>query len=224
MTEAVLHTEASLVLHTRPAIEMSEEAFFEFCRLNRDLRIERTAEGDLEIMAPAGGGTANRNAIPAHLLTAWALRDDTGEAFDSSSGFVLPNGATRAPDASWVWGEWLASLTAGQKEWFLPLCPDFVIELRSPSDRSSVLQGKMREYVAYGATLGWLLDEPNRRAYVYRANAGVRCVEEPSDLSRYAVERIEEIFPIQKREVHSVTATTPLRQSRVGTWPRRKRT
>ena len=123
-----------LVLHTRPAIDMSPEQFYEFCLLNREWRIERTAEGDLRIMAPAGGGTGSRNAIITSILTTWALQDGTGVAFDSSTGFTLPNGATRSPDAAWVQRARLAALTAEQKEKFLPLCPDFVIELRSPSD------------------------------------------------------------------------------------------
>ncbi len=155
-----------MVLHTRPALEMDEEQFFEFCQLNPDLRIERNAEGDLEIMSPAGGRTGNRNAgITAQLWT-WALGDGTGAAFDSATGFILPNGAVRAPDAAWVRMSRLQELTEEQQEQFLPLCPDFVIELRSPSDRLRAVQAKMREYIANGAVLGWLIDAPNRRVYV----------------------------------------------------------
>jgi Uma2 family endonuclease len=162
---------------------MDDRQFFEFCKLNGDLRIERTAEGDLEIMPPAGGETGNRNAILTHLLTAWALRDDTGVAFDSSTGFNLPNGATRAPDAAWVHRERLAALTAEQKKRFLPLCPDFVVELRSPSDRLTVLQSKMQEYMDNGARLGWLIDAPNLQVYVYRPGAEIERLSRPSSLS-----------------------------------------
>src|SRR5918998_4399944 len=129
-----------LVLHLRPAIELSDEQFFQFCRLNPDLRIERTAEGDVEIMSPAGGRTGYRNAgITAQLWT-WALRDDSGAPFDSATGFILPNGAVRAPDAAWVRLSRLQELTEEQKERFMPLCPDFAVELRSPSDRLSAAQ------------------------------------------------------------------------------------
>jgi Uma2 family endonuclease len=184
MTEALIGSRyPPLVLRTRPAIEMDDRQFFEFCQLNSEWRIERTAEGDLEIMPPAGGETGNRNATLTHLLTAWALRDGTGAAFDSSTGFNLPNGATRAPDGAWVRRERLAALTAEQKKRFLPLCPDFVVELRSPSDRSTALQDKMQEYVDNGARLGWLIDVPERRVYVYRPGAEVERLDRASSPS-----------------------------------------
>ena len=142
-----------MMLHLDPIIQMNEEQFFRFCRINDEWRIERTAEGDLEIMPPAGGGTGNRNFKLATRLGVWTERDGTGVEFDSSTGFVLPNGATRSPDASWVRRERLADLSAEQKERFLPLCPDFVVELRSLSDRLENLQYKMREYLENGARL-----------------------------------------------------------------------
>src|SRR2546430_12606711 len=145
MTETLSRVESPpLVLHLRPAIEMSDEQFFQFCRLNGDLRIERTAEGDLEIMPPAEWETSSRNAGITAQLWAWALRDGTGAVSDSSGGFTLPNGAVRAPDAAWVRKSRLRGLTTEQKERLLPLCPDFVIELRSPPDRLSAVQAKMR--------------------------------------------------------------------------------
>jgi Uma2 family endonuclease len=183
MTETRVRTEyPPVVLHMHPAIDMDDEQFFEFCQINRDWRIERTAEGDLEIMPPTGGETGNRNSILTAMLTNWALRDGTGATFDSSTGFRLPNGAVRAPDAAWVRRERLEELTAEQKRRFLPLCPDFVVELRSPSDRLETLQGKMREYIENGARLGWLLDAPDRQVYVYRPGKEIEHLEGASSL------------------------------------------
>jgi Uma2 family endonuclease len=158
---------------------MDEEQYFEFCQINRDWRIERTAEGDLEIMPPTGGETGIRNAILNYQLTAWALRDGTGAAFGSSSGFDLPNGAARSPDASWARRERLSGLTAEQRRRFLPLCPDFVVELRPPSDPLAAVEAKMREYVDNGARLGWLIDPERKRAHVYRPNEPVKTLEQP---------------------------------------------
>ena len=146
MTEALIRTEIPpLVLRMHPAIKMDDRQFFEFCQQNPDLRIECTAEGDLEIMPPTGWESSNQNiGITSQLWTS-TLRDRTGAASESSGGFILPNGAKRAPDAAWVRKSRLRALTAEQKQRFLPLCPDFVVELRSPSDSLSVLQDKMRE-------------------------------------------------------------------------------
>lgn len=184
MTEAVTRTEIPpLVLHMHPAVKMDDRQFFEFCQQNPDLRIERTAEGDLEIMPPAGWESSNQNATLTHLVTAWALGDGAGAVSDSSGGFILPNGAKRAPDTAWVRKSRLQALTTEQKRRFLPLCPDFVIELRSPSDSLTVLQDKMREYIDNGAALGWLLDAPNSQVYVYRPNAEVERLDKPTTLS-----------------------------------------
>lgn len=183
MTEALIRTGIpQLVLRMHPAIRMDDRQFFEFCQQNPDLRIECTAEGDLEIMPPTGWESSNQNATLTHLVTAWALGDGTGAVSDSSGGFILPNGAKRAPAAAWVRKSRLRELTAEQKRRFLPLCPDFVIELRSPSDSLTVLD-KMREYIENGATLGWLLDAPNKQVYVYRPNAEVERLDRPTTLS-----------------------------------------
>lgn len=173
----------ALVVRMPPSIEMDDEQFFHFCSVNRDLRIERTAEGEIEIMPPTGWETGRRNMAIAGQLWAWALRDGTGVATDSSAGFNLPNGATRAPDAAWVRRERLAGLTTEQKERFLPLCPDFVVELRSPSDGLDALREKMEEYMENGARLGWLLDAPEKRCYVYRPGRETELLEEPATLS-----------------------------------------
>ena len=173
-----------VVLHMRPAIEMDEEQFFEFCQINRYWRIERTAGGDLEIMPPTGGETSDRNAEITTQLRLWAKRDGRGVAFDPSGGFLLANGATRSPDASWVLRERLANLTAEQKQKFLPLCPDFVAELRSPSDRLENIQDKMQEYLENGARLGWLIDpEGRRRVHVYESGKEVQILENPDEVS-----------------------------------------
>jgi Uma2 family endonuclease len=142
-----------MVLHTRPALNVDEPQFFEFCQLNKDWRIERTLEGDMEIMVPTGGETS-RNFNLVLQLGAWTERDGSGVGFDSNGGFVLPNGAMRSPDASCVRRERLAELTAEQKQRFLPLFPDCVVELRSPSDPLPVLAAKMREYLQNGTRLG----------------------------------------------------------------------
>ncbi|MBA2715174.1 MAG: Uma2 family endonuclease [Rubrobacteraceae bacterium] len=172
-----------MVLHTRPALEMDEEQFFQFCQLNRDWRIERTAEGDLEIIPPTGGETSNRNADLTMQVGIWTRQDGTGVAFDSNGGFILPNGATRSPDTSWVQRGRLTNLTAEQKQRFLPLCPDFVIELRSPSDPLPPLEAKMREYLENGARLGWLLDPEERKVHVYQPEEDVRILENSQKVS-----------------------------------------
>jgi Uma2 family endonuclease len=157
-----------LVLRTRPALDLSEDQFFEFCQLNGDLRIERTAEGEWLIMPPTGLGTGDRNTEITRQLANWARQDGTGRAYDSSTGFRLANGAVRSPDASWLPKERLVQFSEHERERFAPICPDFVLELWSPADRLADVQAKMAEYVANGASLGWLLYPPERRVYVYR--------------------------------------------------------
>ena len=184
MIKAIPQVEPSaLLVHLRPVIELTEDQFFEFCQINQELRIERTAEGDLLIMPPEGGETGNRSAILVTFLTQWAWQDGTGVTFGSSTGFILPNGAMRAPDAAWVRRSRLTALTADQKQKFLPLCPDVVVEIRSPSDRLNNLQEKMQEYLDTGAQLGWLIDPPSRTVYVYRPNRPVERLEHPATIA-----------------------------------------
>lgn len=184
MAEAPVLTESwPLPLQFEPAIEMTDEQFARFCALNRDLRIERTSEGYVMIMMPTGGGTGKWNALLTIQLGNWALRDGAGEVFDSSTGFRLPNGATRSPDASWVRKARLAALTPEEKEGFLPLCPDFVVELRSSTDRLSYIQDKMVEYLAVGARLGWLLDPLEQQLHVYAPGAAVQVLDAPDEAS-----------------------------------------
>lgn len=116
-------------------------------------------------------------------LRLWAKQDGTGVTFDSSGGFVLPNGAILSPDASWVSGDRFAALNAEQRTKFPPLCPEFVIELRSPTDSMPVLRNKMQEYVANGARLGWLIDPRERQVLVYRPETPVELLDRPRSLS-----------------------------------------
>ena len=176
-----------LRVRLQPALCPTDDQFYEFCRINRELRIERCAEGEVTIMPPAGWESARRNAVITAQLQDWATRDGSGTAADSSAGYVLPNGAVRSPDASWVSNARLASVTAEQRLRFLPLCPDFVIELRSPADRLSALQGKMAEYMTNGASLGWLINPLNREVFVYRPGLGVERLDQPENLVGHPV-------------------------------------
>ena len=171
------------VLHFQPVIEVNDEDFYAFCRLNRDVCIERNAQGDVIIMPPAGGETSERNAEITMQLRFWAKRDGTGASFDSSGGFRLPNGAVRSPDAAWIEYARLNALSSEDRRKFVPLCPDFVIELRSESDQLAPLQEKMQEYLDNGLDLGWLIDPYTRRVYVYRAGLPIEELEQPSRIS-----------------------------------------
>ena len=183
MAKVLTQVESSLVkIRMEPVFEMTDEKFFEFCQLNSELRIERTSEGDVLIMPPTGGETGSRNAEITTQLRIWARQDGTGVAFDSSTGYDLPNGATRSPDASWVERSRLENLTPGQKRKFLPICPDFAIELCSPSDRLADVKGKMQEYIENGAQLGWLLDPSNRQVYRYRPGV-IERLDSPQEIS-----------------------------------------
>ncbi len=172
-----------LNLRLGSALRLSDEELFELCRLNRELRIERTAAGDLEIMAPAGSESSHRNAQLTAALVAWAKRDGRGVIFDSSGGFLLPNGALRSPDAAWVLRSRLTGLAPERRSSFLALCPDFVAELRSPTDDPSHIEAKLREYLACGARLGWLIDPEARRVQVYRPGRPIEVLANPAALS-----------------------------------------
>ena len=169
-----------LRLQLEPVLHISDDELLELSRINRDLRLERTARGELVIMAPTGGLGGGRSAELTFQLAAWARRDGTGVAFESSTGFKLPNGAVRSPDAAWVRRERLGQLSPEEKVRFLPLCPDFVVELRSLSDPLLLLQDKLAEYVANGARLGFLVDPDERRIHVYREEGVIEILEEPS--------------------------------------------
>ena len=163
--------------------KMTPDEFWEFCRQNHKLRAELTKEGEVIIMLPTGFETSDKNSEINLQLRLWAKKDKTGIATESNAGFILPNGATRSPDAAWTKKERLEKFTAKERQKFLPLCPDFVIELRSASDTLKDLQEKMEEYIENGARLGWLIDPRNKRIYVYRPNAEIEILENPETVS-----------------------------------------
>ena len=173
-----------LVLHFGEAlVRLSDDEFFRFCQLHRDLRFERTRNGDLIIMPPTGGETGRRNTSLTVQLANWSDTDGTGVTFDSSTGFRLPLGGDRSPDASWIRRERWDALTAEQRKRFPPLAPDFVIELRSESDTLDDLKAKMSEYIENGVRLGWLLDPSTRIAWVYTGDGKITQVDAPESLS-----------------------------------------
>jgi Uma2 family endonuclease len=185
MSIALQPTESNpFILHFGPVLRrLSDEDFFEFCQANRDWRIERTSNGDIIIMPPTGGETGERNFNLIGVFYAWVKSDSTGKGFDSSTGFTLPNGAARSPDLAWVKLSRWNALDEKEREKFPPLCPDFVVELRSPSDALAHLQEKMREYIDNGAQLGWLIDPGERKVYVYQPQAQVECLDNPATVS-----------------------------------------
>jgi Uma2 family endonuclease len=163
--------------------QMSEAQFYELCQRNPDLQIERNAQGEVIVMPPAFSDTGNRNFKLSVQLGIWAERDSTGECFDSSAGFTLPSGAMRSPDASWIKMERWDALTDAQKASFAPICPDFVIELRSSSDTLKSLQTKLQEYIENGVSLGLLIDRQSRTVYCYRADGSVVVLNDPDSVS-----------------------------------------
>jgi Uma2 family endonuclease len=177
----------ALILNVPASAQFTDEQFYEFCQANRDLRIERTASGALIIMPPTGGITGKHNSSLTAQVWLWNEQTQLGVVFDSSSGFKLPNGSDRSPDVAWIPLETWNQLTPAQQEKFLPLCPDFVIELRSPSDALKPLQEKMQEYLENGTRLGWLLNRQDRQVEIYQPNQPKQVLEAPIALSGEAV-------------------------------------
>ncbi|NJL56466.1 Uma2 family endonuclease [bacterium] len=177
-----------LNLPNEVALQVTPAQFATLAAANRDLRLERTATGHLIVNPPTGGESGKRNLSISTQLGVWFEANETlGEAFDSSTGFELSNGANRSPDASWVRKDRWEALTPEQREGFIPLCPDFVVELRSRSDSLKELRAKMQEYMDNGAQLGWLIDPKSKRVEIYRLGQAVEVLENPSTLSGEAV-------------------------------------
>jgi Uma2 family endonuclease len=168
---------------TTITLKISHEQFLDLALANRDLQLERNATGELIIMPPTGSYTGKINFDIAGQLWFWNRQTKLGEAFDSSTGFHLPNGSDRSPDAAWIKQEKWDTLSLEQKESFAPICPDFVLELRSKTDSLEKLQSKMREYIENGASLGWLIDQKNQRVEIYRPGKDVEILEHPTSLS-----------------------------------------
>jgi Uma2 family endonuclease len=172
-----------VTLDLRSTVELTDERFEQICQSNRDLKFERTAIGELVVVALTGGETGRRNIKLSARLEVWNEQSETGVAFDSSTGFRLPNGAIRSPDAAWIRLDRWQGLTTEQRRKLVPLCPDFVVELRSPSDEIAEIQAKMREYQENGLCLGWLLDPETQRVEIYRGDRTVEILENPGQLS-----------------------------------------
>ena len=173
----------ALTISLEPIFELTDEKFFQLCQKNRDLRFERSAQGDITIMAPEGSDTGMRSIEISADLVIWNRLKKLGVAFGSSAGFILPSGAMRSPDACWILKERWDALTPEQQSKFAPICPDFVIELMSPSDNLKVTQAKMQEYQDNGARLGWLINRKDREVEIYRIGKPKEVLQNPSSLS-----------------------------------------
>jgi Uma2 family endonuclease len=174
---------STIVLRMPPELQMTDDQFFEFCQINSELRIERNQSGEIVLAPPTGGTTGNRSGSVFGELYIWTRQDGTGICFDSSTGFKLSMG-DRSPDASWIKLERWNILSQEQQDKFAPICPDFVVELRSASDNLKPLQEKMQAYMREpGVQLGWLIDRKNRRVYIYHPNLPEECLENPATVS-----------------------------------------
>ena len=173
----------ALTLNLHDAIELTDERFEQICQSNRDLRFERTSTGELVVMSPAGSDTGRQNSGLSGQLWLWNRQVRLGVSFDSSAGFTLPNGAIRSPDTSWIKQERWDTLNTSQKRKFAPICPDFVVEVCSKSDRLIDVQIKMQEYLNNGTRLGWLIDPESKSAQIYRQNQRVEVQNAPNSLS-----------------------------------------
>ncbi len=173
-----------IVLDFRDVLKkISDDEFESFCRHNPDVEIELTKEGELVIMPPTGGETGIRNFTLIGNFFNWLEKDKSGVGFDSSTVFVLPSGAKRSPDLAWTTKEKWNALSAEDKKKFPPLCPDFVVELRSPSDSLVNLQNKLKEYIENGAALGWLIDRLEKKVHIFRPDTEVEVLDNPKQVS-----------------------------------------
>ncbi|MBH8561079.1 Uma2 family endonuclease [Nostoc sp. CENA67] len=173
----------AMTLNLNSIIKLTKEQFYQLCQENPDLKLERNAQGELVIMPPTGGETGRSNVNLILQLATWNEQKQLGEVFDSSTGFTLPNGADRSPDVSWLEKSRWDSLTPEQKEKFIPLCPDFIIEIMSPSDNLKKVQEKMQEYMSNGCRLGWLINRKKQEVEIYRPGQNVEILNSPQTLS-----------------------------------------
>lgn len=173
----------ALTLQIPPELKFTDDEFEQIVAFNQELRLELTEQGELIIMSPTGGETGNRNFDLIGQIWFWNRKNNLGKAFDSSTGFKLPNGATRSPDASWITMERWDSLTPQERKKFLPLCPDFAVELVSESDDVEDARKKMREYIANGLRLGWLINPKDKQVEIYRTGKEVEILQSPKSLS-----------------------------------------
>jgi Uma2 family endonuclease len=177
------HADQLIPPHLVGLHSVTHEQFEELCRDYPDLRLELTSSGELIVMPPTGLRTSNRNSSLTSQLHLWAEKDGTGIGFGVDAGYTLPNGAIRGPDASWMTRVKWESLGEFEQDRFGHICPDFAVELRSPSDSLPTLLNKMEEYIANGATLGWLIDPQKRRVYIFRAGEELVVLENPTVVS-----------------------------------------
>lgn len=172
---------SSLTIH---ALKLKDADFERIVRANPDWNFEQTAEGELVVVSPTGGTSGSKNLTLSRQFGNWVEENlDLGEGFDSSTLFTLPSGAKRSPDASWVSRERWDALTQKQQDGYPPLCPDFVVELRSPTDTLEELQAKMREYLDNGCRLSWLINPGDRTVEIYRLGQSVVVLQSPTSLS-----------------------------------------
>ncbi|MEA5536407.1 Uma2 family endonuclease [Crocosphaera sp. XPORK-15E] len=164
-------------------VYLTDEQFYQLCKVNDHWRLEQTAQGELIIMPPVGAISGNRESELNGLVWLWNRQTQLGKVFSSSTVFILPNGGKRSPDVAWITNERWETLTSEEKEKFAPICPDFVIELRSRTDILSQLQTKMQEYLNSGLRLGWLIDPQNQKVEIYRQNKPMEIVSLPTTLS-----------------------------------------
>ncbi|MBD2514177.1 Uma2 family endonuclease [Nostoc sp. FACHB-973] len=182
MTQAKSQAIAVIIPSTL-TLTVTHEQLVQLALANRDLQLERTATGELIVMAPTGGTTGNKNSDIEGQLWFWNRQTKLGKTFNSSTGFHLPNGADRSPDAAWVRQDRWDKLTKEQQDGFVPLCPDFVLELRSKNDNMEPLRAKMKEYLENGACLGWLIDRKNKKVEIYIPGRDVQVLDNPVTLS-----------------------------------------
>ncbi len=179
--------EMPLPLRFRPETPMSDEELVRFCAANDFLRVERDANGEILVMTPAGNNTGRKNAYLIQVLGAWSDADGRGYAFDSNTGFTLPDGSMRSPDAAWIQAVRWDALSALDKERFSPICPDFIDELRSPSDNLAELQAKMEQWIANGAQAAWLIDPERQVVAVYRPGDEPEIHHHPTSVQGHGV-------------------------------------